>query len=389
MTGKKTPPFRVLYVIQVFYPSQAGGPANSVYWATKHIDKGRVFPVIVSGDKGLDVSVERNRWRSTEAGRIIYVHNRVERMSIRQALVAFRELPGVDAINLSSLFYPPSLFIGIVGRLLGKKILWTAHGELDKPALKLSGRRKKKAAVKFLRWFFGQRVLYHSTSDLETENIRAALGQNVRIIEIPNYMEIPPPVNEPKGDYILYIGRLHEKKGLEKLLKALVSSDKFHSSGLMLKIAGVGQPIFENKLRSLVSLLGLENRVNFLGEVVGDEKQKLLGSARFTIVPSECENFGIVVPESLAQGTPVIASTGTPWASVADEKVGLWVDNSPESLAAAIDRMLSLDENEYIKYCSRARSFVEARFAIEDHIGEWHDAYDLLLNRQGGRIPMK
>ncbi|MBA3769807.1 MAG: glycosyltransferase [Blastocatellia bacterium] len=385
MTPNPKSPIRVLYVVQVFYPSQGGGPANSVYWVAKHIDKAKVLPIIVSGDKGLDPSVERDMWASSEAGAVIYVRNRVERMSLRQTWVALKKLPGVDAINLSSLFYPPSLFIGIAARLLGKKILWSTRGEVDGPAFNISGRRKKAIVVSLFKLFFGRRVLFHSTSDSETRNIRKKFGAHARVVEIPNYIELPLEVETAPGNYCLYIGRIHEKKGIEKLLRALLISTGFWASGLHLKIAGVGQRGFEDKIRSLVVELELQDRVEFLGQVVGAAKQELLAAARFTIMPSEAENFGLVVLESLAQNTPVIASTGTPWASLGEEKVGLWVDNSPESLALAIDNMLSLDGDEYKRYRLRAREFVEQRFAIADHIDEWHEAYDLLFDDRDER----
>jgi len=152
-----------------------------------------------------------------------------------------------------------------------------------------------------------------------------------------------------------------------------------------LKIPGVGQPGFENKIRDLVPRLGLQDRVEFLGQVVGGEKQKLLAGARVTVVPSDCENFGMVVLESLAQNTPVIASTGTPWSSLETTRIGLWVENSPELLAQAIDRFISMGDEEYTGYRSRARKFVEERFAIEDNIGEWLSAYDMLMNNADDR----
>jgi len=192
MTSKPSRPLRVLYIAQVFYPSQAGGPANSVYWVTKHIDKSKVLPIIVSGDKGLSAEITRDNWISNEAGELIYVRNRVERMSLRQTWVALKKLPRVDAIHLSSLFYPPSLFIGVVARLIGKKILWSTRGELDMPTFVMSGRRKKKIAVGFLKFFLGGKALFHSTCDVETANVRREFGWNARVVEIPNFMEIPP-----------------------------------------------------------------------------------------------------------------------------------------------------------------------------------------------------
>ena len=68
----------------------------------------------------------------------------------------------------------------------------------------------------------------------------------------------------------------------------------------------------------------------------GEEKYKLYANAYFSILVSHSENFGNVVIEALSQGTPVIASKGTPWEQLA-EKAGFWIDNDENSIACCID----------------------------------------------------
>ena len=64
-------------------------------------------------------------------------------------------------------------------------------------------------------------------------------------------------------------------------------------------------------------------------------------------MPSHNENFGNVVVESLSQGTPVIASTGTPWQILQKYKAGYWISNSPEKIAEILDDVLILSKQEY------------------------------------------
>jgi glycosyltransferase involved in cell wall biosynthesis len=367
---------RILFVVQVFYPSQAGGPANSVYWIAKHLDKSQFEPVIVSGDLGLGEEIERDEWMNNEAGEVIYVSTGGQKNSIRQTLVALRRLASVDIVQLSSLFYPPSLFIGMAARMMGKPVLWSTRGELGEPEFSRVSPRQKRGAVKLLR-SMGGRVLFHSTGEPETREIREKLGA-VEVIEIPNFIELSP--QEPEGtlDYILFIGRIHQKKGLENLFEALSKSGRFLTSGMNLKIAGTGERAYEQSLVELAERLGLASRIEFLGAVTGREKQQLYAGARFTVMPSFNENFGMVVLESLAQNTPVIASTGSPWAVLEEEKIGIWTENSPAPLAAAIDRMLTMPDEEYRAMRLRARRFVEARFSIRDNIHHWPAAYERL-----------
>ena len=103
-----------------------------------------------------------------------------------------------------------------------------------------------------------------------------------------------------KEDDFLYLGRLSSEKGLTTLIEAV------QRAGVKLKIAGTGP--LENKLKAQAARLS-PNQVSFLGYVNGQRKLDLIRRSCFTVVPSECfESFGLSAAESLAGGTPVIAS---------------------------------------------------------------------------------
>ena len=171
------------------------------------------------------------------------------------------------------------------------------------------------------------------------------------------------------------MGRIHWKKGIENLIKAIASTKEFLESDHILKIAGRGAPGYEAKLRKLVAVLNLTEKIQFVGQVEGDEKQKLLADAFWTIMPSHTENFGLVVLESLAQNTPVIASKGSPWEVLETEKLGFWVDNSPEELSQTLRRIVAMDTTEYEDYRRRGRAFVTENFDIGRNIQKWVDIY--------------
>ena len=98
-------------------------------------------------------------------------------------------------------------------------------------------------------------------------------------------------------------------------------------------------------------------------------------------MPSYTENFGMVVLESLAQNTPVLASTNSPWQILEDEKVGYWADNSPEILGKMIDKIIVLPADEYEAYRRRGRAFVEKNFDIKNNISRWTDFYSSLTDK--------
>ena len=186
---------------------------------------------------------------------------------------------------------------------------------------------------------------------------------------------MPPQVERVPGDYILFLGRLGWKKGIENLIKALALTEEFRQSKYVLKIAGKGEAGYEEKLRELVTRVGLSDKIEFVGQVEGDDKQRLLADAFWTIMPSHTENFGLVVLESLAQETPVVASKGSPWEVLETEQLGFWTDNSPEELSNILERILGMGDAEYQGYRSRGRDFVEQNFDMKKNIGRWSETY--------------
>ncbi len=368
---------KIFFPVEVFYPSQAGGPANTVYWLAKNLVDRGFEPTIVATDKGLNGTVELNKWFHSDAGQTIFVKTRFLHVPIGQTAVALTKFMRADVVHLSSVFFPTAFIVGIFARAFRKRIAWSPRGELSDYSLNYSGKRKRPILF-VLRKLIGQYPLFHSTSESETEDIRRVFGHDTRVVMIPNYVELDAVATHEPGNYFLFIGRLHPKKAVDNLIRAAAKSEAFLNSKYELMIAGKGKPEYEARLRSLVSELGLEQRVRFVGQVEGAEKGRLLANARFTFMPSHSENFGIVVLESLAQGTPVVASHHTPWSSLETEKVGFSTGNSPDELADAFDKVIAMSDEEYEGYRVRGKTYVRREFDIRDNIEKWIDFYKQL-----------
>ena len=365
---------RIFFPVQVFYPSQAGGPANSVYWITKQLVNQGFEPVIVASDMGLANGYPRNRWVENEAGRVIHVKTRWQNFPIGQTLTSLANFGRSDVIHLSSVFYPAAFVTAFLAKTLKKKFVWSPRGELDTAALAYSS-GKKTPVLWLIRKLIGTYPTFHSTCDEETQYIRSVFGPDAKIVQIPNFIEMPPIADRRPGDYFLFLGRLHAKKGIENLFRALAGNEVFFESHYTLKLAGRGEPAYERKLHDLIDELGLKEKVEFVGQVEGDDKQRLLAGAFWTLMPSFTENFGMVVLESLAQNTPVLASTGTPWQVLETERVGFWTGNTSGELSDAVTRMIGMSEDEYEGYRSRGRAFVAENYDVRKNIGRWVDFY--------------
>ena len=178
--------------------------------------------------------------------------------------------------------------------------------------------------------------------------------------------------------YFLYVGRVHPKKAIENLIIALYNNMAFLNSGFILKIAGDCDNNYGRMLKCLANNLNLSNKVIFLGYIESKKKQILYANAYFTFMPSHTENFGNIVIESLAQGTPVVAAKGTPWEILEKKEAGFWVDNSPESLSKTINHILSLHDSAYNSLKENAEKFVR-EYDISENIEKWTNVYNLKI----------
>jgi len=144
----------------------------------------------------------------------------------------------------------------------------------------------------------------------------------------------------PPDPLLLYVGRLQPIKGLETLLEAMTALD----GAARLLIVGGDQDEPENGhadyLRERVSLLGLGERVSFLGAQPQERLRLFYAAAEATVMPSYYESFGMVALEAMACGSPVIASrVGGLTTTVRDGATGFLV---PEGDAAALAERAAL-----------------------------------------------
>jgi len=135
-----------------------------------------------------------------------------------------------------------------------------------------------------------------------------------------------PAVPAPTGPYVLFLSRLHPKKGLDVLINAFFELHKNQMfSEWCLVIAGDGDAAYVDSLKRLVSINAADDFVRFIGWVSRDEKRDVLRKASLLVLPSRQENFGLCVLEALAEGVPVVVSRDVNLAKdIADAGAG-WI----------------------------------------------------------------
>ena len=174
-----------------------------------------------------------------------------------------------------------------------------------------------------------------------------------------------------------YLGRLHPRKRVERLLAVWKN---LKEPGELL-IIGNGEPDYVAFLKKEAGRMQLSN-VRFFGWISGIEKNRLLASLTCLIVPSDFENFGMIVPEALLQEIPVIATTGSPWKELEIYRCGRWVKNDTDTLTEAVREILDLDAKQLREMGERGRKLIIEKYAINRISQQITDMYDWILNRK-------
>ncbi|MEK7718734.1 MAG: glycosyltransferase, partial [Bacteroidota bacterium] len=169
---------------------------------------------------------------------------------------------------------------------------------------------------------------------------------------------------------LLFIGRLHPKKGVENLLRAV---SVLKNNDIVLTICGTGDDDYTLSLKNMANELGIADNVHFAGHVEGNAKSKIFWDSDVCIVPSYTENFAMVVAEALAHGVPVITSRGTPWQALESRGCGWWVENSPNILA---DTIRLARKSDLAAMGEKGREWIIEEFSWEKVAARMVAAYD-------------
>lgn len=167
------------------------------------------------------------------------------------------------------------------------------------------------------------------------------------------------------GDLYLYLGRLHEKKGIDLLIRAFAN---LQVSGFEAKlvIAGPDKDGYIGKLRALAKRFALDRKLFFLGPLYGDIKWAAYEAADVFVLPSHQENFAITVAEALSCGTPVIISNKVNiWREIVAEGAGIVCNDTIESVREALEQWSAASTSAKTRMRAAARACYENHYDIK------------------------
>jgi glycosyltransferase involved in cell wall biosynthesis len=270
------------------------------------------------------------------------------------------------------------LHYGRVAKNLGKQasapVIIHPHGMLEPWALRRSSWKKQMTGRLWEFENLRTAACLRVTSTDELQSVRS-FGLRNPVALIPHGIDVADDASLPskvqaeallpalKGQRVLlFLSRVHPKKGLRALLQAWGALGAARRDWL-LAIAGPDQGGHTDELKRLADELNLNASVVFTGALFGEQKLAAYALSELSVLPSFSENFGVAVAEALAAGVPVLTTRGTPWKDLRERGCGWCVEATAEQLAATLSEALSLSPTELAKMGARGRQWMRRDFS--------------------------
>lgn len=283
-----------------------------------------------------------------------------------------------DLIHLQHIWNPNIHVMARAARHAQIPYLITPRGMLEPWILKQNAWKKKLAMFLYQANDIRKADLIHATCEMEKDNIRA-LGFKTPISVIPNGLnlsEVPAARAEFGNRKVVFLSRIHPKKGIELLLEAWKQLD---AKKWTLDLAGDGDALYISELEQKIKRENIRG-VRYVGAHYGAAKWSFLKTGDLFVLPTYSENFGIAIAESLAVGVPVITTTGTPWQELNSHHCGWWIDLSVDELVKALTEAIQLSGDQLQAMGQRGRALIIQKYAINRVAGELLQQYHSLIN---------
>ena len=381
----------------------------------------------IAQPEGVEIrSIPSSRWTKSQGGWGCAFRRLVE-----------EEARKADVVHNHGLWLAANTYARRAANEAGKPLVISTRGMLEGWSLGRSAGRKFVAWQLFERENLRSAKLFHATAVSEAESIsealrrwkmvdgrweppisdlRSPISPGPRIVVAPNGVDMPEKIPgrevveqkfpQLKGKvWVLFMSRIHPKKGIDLLLHAWkeqvtnrgqveggrwpsfapnLTSSGGASEGLLrerrgevvLVIAGADTQGYGKEVERMSREKGLRETVLMTGHVDGEVREALLGNAKFFVLPSYSENFGLVVAESLARGRAVITTTATPWKELKEWGAGWWVEPKKESITQAMGEALTKTDAELDEMGARGRREVERKFSWRAAAEKLVEAYE-------------
>lgn len=271
-----------------------------------------------------------------------------------------------DILHSHGLWLYPSFVASAAQRKLRIPYVVSPHGMLEPWAIQFSWWKKKMAACLYENRHLRTASCVHALCESEYRSIRA-YGLTNPVAIIPNGVDLPENIpaqrehSTQKGKkQLLFLARIHPKKGLSELIQAW-AMDKPRTWELL--IAGWDDGGHECNLIRMVADRDMADSVHFIGPVFGSAKDRVLRSADAFILPSHSEGFPLSVLEAWSYALPVIMTTQCNIPDGFRENAAIEIQPEVHSIRNGLDSLFSMSDSDRKTLGLQGRRLVETNYA--------------------------
>lgn len=310
-----------------------------------------------------------------------------------------------DVIQLQSMWDLRYHIVAKTARKHRIPYIITPRGMLEPWCLSQKKWKKKLAMALYQMKDIKRAACVFTTAEMEALHVRD-LGVDVPMVVIPNGIETdgyPCRISKDKvKKQILFLSRIHIKKGIELLIDAFdrIIKKNGDMNDWTVAIVGNGEEEYIRELKRKVEGLNLRDKVKILAPVFGDAKVKLYQESSIFCLPSYSENFGMVIAEAMSCGVPCITTNGTPWQLLNGEvstmganldilgknrKTGWCIDLNVDNLEKVLLEAMTMKTEALYEMGQKGNLLVQENFNYKSVARKVMQLYSWLLD--GGQTP--
>ncbi|MUG94055.1 glycosyltransferase [Scytonema sp. UIC 10036] len=388
---------KVLHVIPSVAPVR-GGPSRAVIEMVQALRNGGIDAEIATTDDNgpnlLDVPLKQ---RTDYQGVPVWFFPRfspnyhaLSEFAFSSQLTAWlwQKIHQYDLLHVHAIFSYPSTAAMAIARQKQVPYIVRPLGQLCQWSLQQSARKKQIYLKLIEKANLNHSQALHLTSEQEQQEV-SRLNLNTPNFILPHGLFIPDTINTARQrlrqhlnvpadePIILFLSRLHPKKGLDYLISAL---GKLTNHRFTFVIAGSGSPEYEREVKSLIISHGILNHTYITGFVEGEIKDTLMQGADLFALTSHSENFGIAVLEALAVGLPVLVTPGVALADlVAEQHLGYVAKLDVPAIVSLLQQALEHPQ-EAKSMGERARQLILEHYTWDKVASQLIDIYTEITN---------
>lgn len=301
-------------------------------------------------------------------------------------------LPDFDLVHVHGLWRYPQWVATRLAQRFSIPYIISPHGMCEPFELARKAWKKKMYFNLVERHTLRGAAAIHAITNAEKDDCEQLQTHN-HIRVIPNGVDIYPPllnhlmecylphelaIVPPQNPVLLFMGRLHPKKGLDLLIPAFAQVLRRHPEAWLV-LSGPDSVGYRQVLVKLAHSFQVQDRVLFPGMVTGLYKRALLQRADLFALPSYSEGFSVAVLEALAAAKPVVITQHCYFNEVISAGCGRVVDNSVLHLAQALSDLLDLDCSTRAIVGQRGRELVEQVYTWSSIARQMSDLYQSVM----------